>query len=79
MAVTRNAVRLSFGLGILSVLAVVASHLALTDIAHGEGGVAEWRALQVSLLIIALFQASALTTFWRILQNAQGHGPRVSV
>jgi hypothetical protein len=68
-AIGKNAVRVSFGLGILSLLAVIASYLALTDISHGEGGVAEWRALEVSFVIFALFHASALTTLWRLLPD----------
>ena len=62
------AVRLSFGLGLLSLLAVGISHLALTDISHGAGGVAEWRALQVSFAAIIAFQVSALVTLWRIIR-----------
>jgi hypothetical protein len=62
-------VRVSFGLGLLSVVAVGVSHLALTDIAHGEGGFAEWRALQVSFAMIIAFQVSALLTLWRIMRD----------
>ena len=69
MKTTRMAVRLSFGLGVLSVAAVGISHLALTDISHGAGGMAEWRALQVSFAIIMAFQLSALTTLGRIMRT----------
>jgi hypothetical protein len=62
------AVRLSFWLGMLSVAAVGVSHLALTDISHGAGGLPEWRALQVSFAIIIAFQLSALMTLWRIMR-----------
>jgi hypothetical protein len=62
-------VRLSFCLGVLSVLAVAASHLALTDISHGQGGTAEWRALQVSFIVIVAFQVSALVTLWRLMRR----------
>ncbi len=65
---TVKAVRLSFGLGLLSLLAVGISHLALTDISHGAGGTAEWRALQVSFAVIVAFQVSALMTLWRIMR-----------
>ena len=68
METMRMAVRLSFGLGVLSVLAVGVSHLALTDISHGAGGPAEWRALQVSFALIFSFQLSALMTLWRIMR-----------
>ena len=62
-------VRLSFWLGVLSVLALAASYLALTDISHGQGGTAEWRALEVSFLVIGLFQVSALVTLWRLMRH----------
>lgn len=68
METMKRAVRLSFGLGVLSVVAVGVSHLALTDISHGAGGVAEWRALQVSFAMIIAFQLSALITLWRIMR-----------
>lgn len=63
--------RLTFGLGILSVLAVGVSHLALTDIAHGAGSSTEWRALQVSFALIVLFQAAALATLWRAMRASR--------
>jgi hypothetical protein len=66
MTTHRPGVPLSLALGVLSVVAVGVSHLALTDISHGTGGVAEWRALQFSFLVIIAFQVSALTTLWRI-------------
>jgi len=68
MAMKNGAVRLSFGLGVLSVVAVAIGHLALTDISHGAGGVAEWRALQASFALIVAFQVSALWTLWRIMR-----------
>lgn len=74
METMRRAVRLSFWLGMLSVVAVGVSHLALTDIFHGEGGLREWRALQVSFAIIIVFQLSALTTLWRIMRADNLHG-----
>jgi hypothetical protein len=68
MVTMRMAVRLSFGLGVLSVVAVGISHLALTDIYHDAGGLAEWRALQVSFAVIIAFQLSALITLWRTMR-----------
>jgi hypothetical protein len=67
-------VRLSFWLGVLSVLAVGVSHLALTDISHGAGGLPEWRALRGSFAIIIAFQLSALITLWRIMRADSPHG-----
>ena len=63
--------RLTFGLGILSVLAVGVSFLALNDIAHGAGGPPEWNALRVTFAVILLFQAAALATLWRIIRPSR--------
>jgi hypothetical protein len=47
------------GLGILSSLAIVLSHLALTDIGHAEGDLSlEWGVLRVSALVLAAFIVS---------------------
>ena len=68
----RTAVGVSYGLGLLSLLAILACHAALTDIWHGEADVAmEWRVLQVSFAIIIAFQLSALLTLRRVLQDKQ--------
>ena len=56
-------------LGILSLLAVFLSHLALTDIYHGESDVSlEWKMVQVTALIIMLFIGSSLFTLGRVLK-----------
>jgi len=66
----KTLVRVSFGLGVLSLLAVLVSHLALTDIYHGEADTSqEWRALQVSAVLILAFQISAIATLWRLLRG----------
>ncbi|MDA2926638.1 hypothetical protein MYX78_05300 [Acidobacteria bacterium AH-259-G07] len=55
--------------GIFSLIAVLASHLALTDIYHGETDARlEWLALQVSFAAIIPFQISALITLGWILR-----------
>ncbi len=62
-------IRMTMALGVLSLLAVFFSHLALTDIAHGEGEVSlEWKILRVSALLIIMFIASALVTLWQVLK-----------
>jgi uncharacterized membrane protein len=62
--------RLTFRLGILSLVAVVLSHLALTDIRHGEQDLTlEWRALQAAFATIIVFQVSALATLRRVLRE----------
>ena len=68
------AVRLSFGLGIVSLFAVGVSLLALNDIGHSDGGLAEWRALRVTFAIIIAFQVSALITLWRIMRPDRDAG-----
>jgi hypothetical protein len=66
----KTATQVSFGLGLLSLLAVVVGHLALTDIYHGETDTSqEWRFLQVSAVIILAFHISALVTLWRLLRR----------
>lgn len=71
MTDVRTLATVSVGLGIASLLAVLLSHLALTDIWHGEGDlVAEWWILRVCFLVIVLFQGSALLTLRRVLHLA---------
>jgi hypothetical protein len=66
----RTAARLSIGLGIFSLLAVGAAHLALTDIAHGEADVSlEWRVLQISAAAILAFQVVALATLRKVARG----------
>ncbi len=65
----RRAVRLSLFLGGLSLVAVVVSWLALTDIGHGESDLSlEWSVLRAAFLVIVLFQVSALLTLGRVLR-----------
>ena len=70
-----NAVRFSVGLGILSLLGVLASMLALTDIYHGEQDVTqEWRALQISFGIIIAFHLAALVILGQVVRRVRRHG-----
>ncbi len=53
----------TLGIGIVSVLAIVLCHLALTDIWHGEGSLElEWKMVQISFAAIIAFHAAALVT-----------------
>ena len=67
--------RLTFALGVLSVLAVILANLALLDIYHGEPDVTlEWNAVRVSFLIILVFHAFALTAAWKAFTQAKPDG-----
>jgi len=49
-------IRLSIVLAVVSLVALVFSHLALTDIYHGEGDLSlEWNVLRGSALILLMF------------------------
>jgi hypothetical protein len=58
-------------LGALSLMAGLFSHLALTDIYHGEADASlEWKIVQLSALIVLAFIGMALFTLtrtWRAL------------
>ncbi len=66
--VKRNAV-ISLILGAMSVLAIGVSHLALTDIWHGEGDVSlEWNILRLAAAVIIMFHVSAFATLWQVIR-----------
>lgn len=61
-------------LGFLSLVAGFFSHLALTDIYHGELNVSrEWQMVQVAAFTILLFIGSSLLTLWRTLRILEKH------
>jgi len=65
----------SLGLGVLALLAVVASHLALTDIDHAEGDVSlEWNVLRVCFGTIVVSQIAALITLTKVLPRRPRSG-----
>ena len=62
-------IKMAIALGVLSLLALVFSHLALTDIAHGEGNLTmEWATLRAAALIFLMFIALTLITLSRVLK-----------
>ena len=62
-------IRFSLGLSVLALLAVLASHLALTDIYHAEGDVRlEWNVLRVCFGVIVVSQIATLITLTKVLQ-----------
>ncbi len=55
-------------LGVLSLIAGIFSHLALTDIGHGEPDLTvEWTVLRVSALLFLMFLLLTLATLKRVL------------
>lgn len=61
--------RIALVLGCFSLLAIGLSHLALTDIHHGEVNVElEWWVLRISFLAILIFHAAALRTLYRVVR-----------
>jgi uncharacterized membrane protein YozB (DUF420 family) len=74
MAINRQAA-IAFILGIGSLAAVFFSHLALTDIYHGESDLRlEWNVLRVCFALIVTFQVFALLTLWRMIRKKNGGG-----
>ncbi|MCU0276576.1 MAG: hypothetical protein MUF02_06965 [Acidobacteria bacterium] len=55
-------------LGIFTLVAVVVSHLALTDIYHGEADLSlEWNVLKLCFAVIVAVQVFTLATLWRVI------------
>jgi len=64
-------VKASIYLGALALLAVLASHLAITDIYHAEGDVAlEWLVLRGCFGVIVVAQIIALVTLAKVLRQS---------
>ncbi len=60
----------AFILGIISLVAVLVSHLALTDIYHGEDDLSlEWNVLRICFAVIVIFQVFAMATFMRMIKK----------
>lgn len=69
MSGVRSAIHLAQGLGVLSLLAIVAAILALTDIGHGEPDLSlEWNVLRVAALAVIAFHVAALVAMRRALR-----------
>jgi hypothetical protein len=65
----KQTIVITLSLGILSIIAMAFSHLALTDIVHGETNVSlEWTILRVTALVLLAFIGSSLFTLIRILK-----------
>jgi hypothetical protein len=58
---------LAFGLGTLSLLAIIVAQLALTDIYHGEKDLSlEWRAVQAAFGVTIALHLTALVALIRL-------------
>ena len=57
-------------LSVISIVALILSHLALTDINHGEQNLTlEWAILQVSAIIFLVFIVSTILTLIKVLKS----------
>lgn len=67
-------IRASLGLGVLALVAVLMSHLALTDIYHAEADVSlEWNVLRMCFAVIVVAQIASLIALTNVLRRrAQG-------
>jgi hypothetical protein len=73
MNALRKNIRISMGLGYISLAALAFSHLALTDIAHGEPDVTlEWNTIRASALVILTFITFSVFTLRRVLGTLPG-------
>ena len=70
MAVLKPRIKTAIVLGLLSLLAGVFTHLALTDIYHREGDLTlEWNILRICALVFVVFTGYTLITLRRILKS----------
>ncbi|HXV60217.1 MAG TPA: hypothetical protein VEK15_05950 [Vicinamibacteria bacterium] len=66
----RRSAMVSLALGVTSLLAMGAGHLALTDIGHGEGDLRlEWSILRGVFLVLLAFHIAAFETIRRVLRS----------
>jgi hypothetical protein len=69
MKTLKTQIWITIALGGLSLLAGLMTHLALTDIYHGEADVTlEWKVVRISALILLSFIGMALVTLVRALK-----------
>lgn len=66
----KRAIVITLILGALSMTGILISHLAFTDIAHGEPDLTlEWKALQISFLTMIIFHLAAFYTLGKLLKS----------
>jgi hypothetical protein len=62
----RTQIRMSVALGVLAVIGLASSFLALTDIAHGEPDLKlEWAVVRATAAVLLMFIAQSLVTLVR--------------
>jgi len=70
---TKNLIILDQILAYISLAALILSHLALTDIAHGEPDTcAEWTILRVTAVLLFIFISLTLVTTRRCARGMKG-------
>ena len=70
MSNLKTQIRVTIGLGALSLLAGLITHLALTDIYHGEVDVTlEWSMVRICAVVLLVFIGMALFTLRRALRE----------
>jgi len=66
----KNQIRVAIILGILSLIAGVLGHLALTDIYHAESDLSlEWNMLRIVAVVFLVFIGYTLMTLRKILKT----------
>lgn len=71
MSAYKRQIRMTMTLGILSILAGIFAHLALTDIYHGEGDLTlEWNILRACAVVFVMFISLTLATLSRVMKVA---------
>jgi len=69
MAKLKKQIKITMALGVLSLFAGLAGHLALTDIYHGEANVGlEWNIVRVCALVFLVFIGATFFTLRRALR-----------
>ncbi|MBT8220996.1 MAG: hypothetical protein KJP00_14295 [Bacteroidia bacterium] len=71
MSNSKSLIRLSMGLGVLTVFSLFVSALALTDIYHNNEPSLnhEWNMVRVNFLITILFAGFAMFTLYKFYKN----------
>ena len=70
MLTLRRQAAAALALGVAALVPVALTHLALTDIAHGEPNpVAEWRMVQIGFGIVVVALVTGVATLLRVMRS----------